>query len=59
MFANPYMSIWRRVEPRKPTLPRRKAAAPRELMLLLSKALWQIEFKHYEEPKLLTVGERV
>jgi len=57
MSANPYMALLNRVQPPTPPYRRRKAVAPRGLTLLLSKALYQIKFKHYEERKLLTAGE--
>lgn len=50
MSANPYMALLHRVAP-PPTVYRKP------LMLMLSKALYQIEFKHYEDRKLLTAGE--
>jgi hypothetical protein len=50
MSANPYMALLHRVAP--PLMP----AYRKPLMLILSKALYQIEFKHYSEPKLLTAG---
>jgi hypothetical protein len=51
MSANPYMALLHRVVPPPAT------AYRKPLMLILSKALYQIEFKHYSEPKLLTAGE--
>ncbi len=57
MSANPYMVILRRIEPLTPLYLRPRAVIPRVLALMLSKALYQIEFKHYEERKLLTAGE--
>ena len=51
MSANPYMALLHRVAP-PPALAYRKP-----LMLMVSRALYQIEFRHYEERKLLTAGE--
>ena len=57
MSANPYMALLSRVQPPTPPYRRRRPPVPRGLMLILSKSLYQIEFKHYSEPKLLTAGE--